>query len=73
VELTVPDFVPAAHVPGPMSPCINVCALDALGRCSGCLRTREEIAGWLRMSAAEQWALIERLETRRAGLDGGPR
>ncbi|MFN7273140.1 MAG: DUF1289 domain-containing protein [Gammaproteobacteria bacterium] len=48
-----------------MSPCISVCALDAAGHCAGCLRTRDEIAGWIRMSADEQWALLATLETRR--------
>jgi len=48
-----------------MSPCISVCALDAAGHCAGCLRTRDEIAGWMRMSADEQWALLATLETRR--------
>ena len=48
-----------------MSPCISVCALDAAGHCVGCLRTRDEIAGWMRMSADEQWALLATLETRR--------
>ena len=51
---------------GPMSPCISVCALDTRGYCSGCLRTRDEIAGWMRMSAADQWALVRRLDERRA-------
>ena len=50
---------------GPMSPCISVCALDARGYCSGCLRTRDEIAGWMRMSASDQWALVRRLDERR--------
>jgi predicted Fe-S protein YdhL (DUF1289 family) len=49
----------------PMSPCISVCALDAAGHCAGCLRTREEIGGWMRMSADEQWALLATLEARR--------
>jgi hypothetical protein len=50
-----------------MSPCISVCALGVDGLCSGCLRTRNEIACWARLSPAEQWALIERLDQRRAG------
>jgi predicted Fe-S protein YdhL (DUF1289 family) len=49
----------------PMSPCISVCALDAVGHCSGCLRTRDEIAGWMRMSPAQQWSLLETLDQRR--------
>jgi predicted Fe-S protein YdhL (DUF1289 family) len=49
----------------PMSPCISVCALDAVGHCSGCLRTRDEIAGWMRMSPAQQWSLLDTLDQRR--------
>ena len=47
---------------GPVSPCINVCVLDRNRVCQGCLRTIDEIAGWGRMSAAQQWAVIARLE-----------
>ena len=33
------------------SPCISVCVLDAAsGMCTGCLRTLDEIAGWIDMS-----------------------
>jgi len=49
----------------PPSPCINVCSLDARGLCTGCLRTGDEIARWLAMSAAEQWRLLEQLKERR--------
>jgi len=56
---------------GPVSPCINVCVLDVGNVCQGCGRTIDEIAGWGRMSAAEQWAVVERLG--RAGREGaGP-
>jgi len=51
---------------GPASPCINVCALDAGQRCTGCGRTLGEIAGWGGMSASERWAVIARLEAARA-------
>ena len=39
------------------SPCIGICSLDAAGRCRGCLRDGNEIAGWLCMNDAqrEQW------------------
>jgi predicted Fe-S protein YdhL (DUF1289 family) len=50
----------------PMSPCISICALDGSGHCAGCLRTRDEIASWIRMSADEQWELLRELERRRA-------
>ena len=48
----------------PLSPCINVCSLDAQGLCIGCLRTGEEIGRWLSMSAAEQWRLLAELAER---------
>ncbi len=51
---------------GPVSPCMNVCVLDADRCCTGCRRTLDEIARWGRMSAAEQWAVIARLEHVRA-------
>jgi len=48
-----------------MSPCISICALDREGYCSGCLRTIDEIARWLSMSAEEQWRVIAELDERR--------
>ncbi len=53
-----------------MSPCINVCVIDAdSGYCLGCRRTREEIERWPAMSAQEQRALLERLAARQAAAD----
>ena len=49
----------------PQSPCIKVCVLDSTGRCTGCLRTLQEIAGWTSMSAEAQWVLVRALEDRR--------
>jgi len=49
----------------PPSPCVNVCSLDANGFCVGCLRTGDEIARWMAMSAAEQWQLLAQLAERR--------
>ena len=54
---------------GPASPCMNVCVLDAARVCTGCGRTLDEIARWGRMSAAEQWAVIARLERLRPVTD----
>jgi predicted Fe-S protein YdhL (DUF1289 family) len=51
---------------GPNSPCISVCSLDAGGYCSGCLRTRDEIASWMQLSSVEQWELLRTLDERRA-------
>jgi len=41
---------------------MNVCSLDSDRVCIGCHRTLEEIAGWGRMSAAQQWAVVHRIE-----------
>ncbi len=46
----------------PTSPCLNICVLDAGRTCVGCGRTLDEIARWGRMSAAEQWQVVARLE-----------
>ena len=55
------------RIAGPVSPCINVCVLDERDVCRGCLRTIDEIGGWGRMSAAEQWAVVDRLARLAAG------
>ncbi|MCU0760780.1 MAG: DUF1289 domain-containing protein [Steroidobacteraceae bacterium] len=59
------------RIPAPMSPCISICALGVDGQCSGCLRTRDEIAGWIRMTPAQQWALLRELDRRRAARGAG--
>lgn len=41
------------------TPCIGVCALDAAGRCRGCLRSIDEIARWKDMSDAERRHYLE--------------
>jgi predicted Fe-S protein YdhL (DUF1289 family) len=50
---------------------MNVCVLDAGRVCVGCRRTLDEIARWGRMSAAEQWAVVARLERMRLASDAG--
>ena len=50
---------------GPSSPCLNICTLDERGVCRGCYRTLDEIAGWIRMTPADQWATVERADARR--------
>jgi hypothetical protein len=49
----------------PLSPCINVCSLDEQDVCRGCWRTRDEIAGWIAMSASEQWQVLRACDHRR--------
>jgi predicted Fe-S protein YdhL (DUF1289 family) len=56
----------------PASPCINVCSLDAEGYCRGCLRTRDEIAGWIGMDAGAQRDVIRACEQRRAARTRRP-
>jgi len=64
-----PEPTPAAGLPErPPSPCTKVCSLDAQGFCVGCLRTAEEIGGWMSMSAAEQWRLLAVLAERRKSV-----
>jgi uncharacterized protein len=56
----------------PPSPCLGICLMDpATRQCRGCLRTIEEIAGWLDASVAEKHALIAVLAARRAALGEG--
>ncbi|HEU0062983.1 MAG TPA: DUF1289 domain-containing protein, partial [Hyphomicrobiaceae bacterium] len=57
--------------PSLLSPCIKVCAIDGTtGLCSGCGRTRAEIAAWSAMSEAEKDRIMTLLPARRrrAGL-----
>jgi predicted Fe-S protein YdhL (DUF1289 family) len=49
----------------PASPCIRICTLDGVGRCTGCGRTLEEISRWATMSVAEQWSVVDRLQRSR--------
>lgn len=53
------------------SPCIKVCALDAVsGLCTGCGRTLDEIARWSSFGDAERQAIVRSLPERlaKAGL-----
>ena len=54
-------FPPAdATTDAPASPCIRVCRLEGDdGLCSGCLRTRAEIAGWARLPEDERRRMME--------------
>lgn len=48
----------------PASPCIGLCTLDDASRCTGCQRTRDEIAAWRDMGDAEKRRVLERLRGR---------
>ncbi len=56
------------------SPCILVCSIDVkTGYCFGCGRTRDEIAGWLDMTAAERRAIMATLPARLERVERRPR
>lgn len=42
-----------------LSPCTGVCELGADGLCLGCLRSGDEIAGWMQFSAAQRDYLMQ--------------
>ena len=51
------------------SPCVRICLIhpDA-GLCTGCLRTREEIALWSRYTPEERATIMQSLPDRRPQL-----
>ena len=48
----------------PPSPCVSICTLDDNKVCVGCRRTLDEIRSWMRLSAGEQWRIVEDLRRR---------
>ncbi|MGB1919127.1 MAG: DUF1289 domain-containing protein [Candidatus Puniceispirillales bacterium] len=59
------------HLP---SPCISICQIDPTsGLCTGCYRTRNEIASWRSMSTGEQRSLISTLHDRQTKMTGRSR
>ncbi|HEY1145049.1 MAG TPA: DUF1289 domain-containing protein [Allosphingosinicella sp.] len=51
------------------TPCIRVCSLDPFtGLCTGCGRTTDEIAGWMRFSDEERETIMESLPARLAAM-----
>ena len=48
------------------SPCQDLCGLDKAGRyCLGCLRSREEIAGWSQMNDDQRLKVLAIVARRR--------
>lgn len=48
------------------SPCVNVCQMDPQTcLCHGCLRTLDEIAGWMDYTVSEKLEVLGRLDERR--------
>ncbi len=51
------------------SPCVGLCRMDEANRwCEGCLRSRDEIAGWGTMADLEKLTLRTQLTQRRQTL-----
>lgn len=47
------------------SPCVKICVIDqASGLCTGCLRTRGEIAVWSSITSAERRKIMSELPKR---------
>lgn len=42
-----------------LTPCIGICELGIDGLCAGCLRSADEIARWLLMTAQERSLLMD--------------
>ena len=56
------------------SPCISICQIDPTSElCTGCYRTRSEIASWRSMSTDEQRTLISALHDRQTEITGRSR
>tara|TARA_B110000914_G_C15121108_1_gene290629 strand:+ start:93 stop:299 length:207 start_codon:yes stop_codon:yes gene_type:complete len=48
------------------SPCINVCLMDeSRGVCIGCLRTQDEIGGWVTFSDHEKKKILVKATERK--------
>ena len=66
LALPLPPFAMSVQ-----SPCINICQLDAAGLlCTGCLRTRAEIAAWGVASDAERQRILQAVAARRTAEEG---
>jgi uncharacterized protein len=49
------------------SPCIGVCKISkATGLCKGCLRSKEEIKGWKKLSKSERRDVLETVAQRKS-------
>ncbi|AEA63067.1 DUF1289 domain-containing protein [Burkholderia gladioli] len=51
------------------SPCVEICRFDGkTGLCIGCLRTREEIRGWNKMTDHRRHQVVNEKSQRQAKL-----
>jgi uncharacterized protein len=47
------------------SPCTGVCKLDGAGFCTGCFRSKDEIACWMQLNDHEKSSVVAALDGRR--------
>jgi predicted Fe-S protein YdhL (DUF1289 family) len=48
------------------TPCVGICVIDERsGLCTGCLRSRDEIAGWIRLAPEARRQIMDALPSRR--------
>ncbi len=48
------------------TPCVGICVIDERsGLCTGCLRSRDEIAGWIRLVPEARRQIMDALPSRR--------
>ena len=53
------------------SPCVKICVIhEDTGLCVGCYRTRDEIAGWSRLTPQERADIMQGLSARSVKLAG---
>jgi predicted Fe-S protein YdhL (DUF1289 family) len=51
------------------SPCIGICKISkSTGLCKGCLRSKDEIKGWKKLSKSDRRDIIEAVEERKSAL-----
>lgn len=53
-----------------LSPCVNICEMGDDGLCDGCLRTLDEIGGWMVMSPEMRRHVMETLIPARESTRG---
>ena len=51
------------------SPCVGTCQSDEKGLCLGCMRTRDERAQWVSLSADDKQKVIKRCQQRKKRKD----
>ncbi len=48
------------------TPCVGICVIDERsGLCTGCLRSHDEIAGWIRLAPEARRQIMDALPSRR--------